>query len=82
MNYVASTVILELWFFSERYHFRLWVLLQLVNTSTADTEGSPLLKVHDFTLCGQKKSWFSAVFPIWIEGYQIIFVRSSSFAKG
>ena len=71
-------------------------LLRLVNTFTVDTEECPLLKVHDFTFCAhksyvcilqigsfEKKCWFSAVYyRIWLEGYQIIFVRSSSLAKG
>ena len=31
----------------------------------------------------EKKCWFSAAYyRIWLEGYQIIFVRSSSLAKG
>ena len=48
---------------------------------TVDNEDYPLLKVHDFTLCAHK-SYLSILQIDSLEGYQIIFVRSSSLAKG
>ena len=46
-----------------------------------------VLTNHMYVYCRlahlKKKCWFSAVYyRIWLEGYQIIFVRSSSLAKG
>ena len=63
--YVANTAILNLQIFSGGYHFRLWVLLRLVNTFTIDTgryyprcyKVTFKNLVHCFTLCAHKLSY-------------------------
>ena len=70
--------------------FDWWILLLLTLKSTHYLRYMILrfvLTNHMYVYCRlahlKKKCWFSAVYyRIWLEGYQIIFVRSSSLAKG
>ena len=85
--YVANTAILELRFFSERYHFRILLLLTLKSTHYLRYKILRfVLTNHMHVYCRltrlKKKCWFSAVYyRIWLERYQIIFVISSLLAK-
>ena len=95
MNYVCSnsrTSIFQ-WKISLQimgFCFDWWILLLLTLKSTHYLRYMILrfvLTNHMYVYCRlahlKKKCWFSAVYyRIWLEGYQIIFVRSSSLAKG